>query len=339
MILHSLKLTNFRQFRGAQQLSFAARTHKSGPNVTVIFGENGRGKTGIFRALIFGLYNERRLSQDGDVPGEELQLVNTAALDASGGKPVRTSVELDFSDRRNRYLLRRTLVGMRDGDRLLEELEEVYLQRRAPDGNTTVIDPADVPRVVAGVLDPRVREYFLFDGERIERLTRASLEQRQEVRRGIRDLLSVDALDTAITAAAKLARSLDAQVASQASSELARLFKRLGDNEDGQAAAREELDTLTDEIRRANAEKAKVDRELDAIKEIRHIIDQRKQKEAELSALQQQAADALAGMRPYAVRAGSLLVAPLVQRAFTHIDQQKQRGVGDPQRSDREAAL
>jgi DNA sulfur modification protein DndD len=326
MILHSLKLTNFRQFRGTHQLSFAASTGDGEPNVTVVFGENGRGKTGIFRALVFALYNERRLSQDGDVPAEELQLVNTAALDASGGKPVRTSVEVDFSHKGSRYLLRRALVGMRDGDRVLEELDEVYCQQRAPDGNATIIDPADTQRVVAAVLDPRVKEYFLFDGERIERLTRASLEQRQEVRRGIRDLLSVDALDTAIAAASKLARALDAEVASKASSELSRLFKRLGDNEDGQATARGEVEQLTDEIRRANAEKTKVDRELDAIKEIRHIIDQRKLKESELGTLQQQAANALASMRSCSARAGSLLVAPLVQRAFAHIDQQKQRG-------------
>src|SRR3989339_1738767 len=111
MILHSLKLCNFRQFKGEQQLAFADDDRKvgGGGNVTVIFGENGRGKTGIFRAVVFCLFGERRLSQDGDVPDAELQLVNTSALDENTGRPVKDYVELEFSHKEKHYILRRTL--------------------------------------------------------------------------------------------------------------------------------------------------------------------------------------------------------------------------------------
>ena len=62
------------------------------------------------------------------------------------------------------------------------------------------------------VLDYRVREYFLFDGEKIERLTRASLEQRKEVSAGIRNLLNIDDLEKSISAAEKLCRELDKNI-------------------------------------------------------------------------------------------------------------------------------
>src|SRR5699024_6191819 len=42
------------------------------------------------------------------------------------------------------------------------------------------------------IIDDRVKHYFFFDGERIERLTRVSPQQRQEVTDGIKNLLKID---------------------------------------------------------------------------------------------------------------------------------------------------
>ena len=73
MILSKLTIKDFRQFKGTQEIIFADGTQK---NVTVILGENGRGKTGIFRAIMFSLYGDQRISQDENVAIEELFLVN-----------------------------------------------------------------------------------------------------------------------------------------------------------------------------------------------------------------------------------------------------------------------
>jgi DNA sulfur modification protein DndD len=76
MFIETLTLKNFRQFRGTHTLRFS----QGRKNVTVVFGENGRGKTGIFRALMFCLFGDRQLSQDGsDVDEHEVHLVNTSA--------------------------------------------------------------------------------------------------------------------------------------------------------------------------------------------------------------------------------------------------------------------
>jgi len=61
MKLHKIELDNFRQFKGENTIKFADSSEK---NVTVIYGENGRGKTGLFRSLIFCLYGDRTLPQD-----------------------------------------------------------------------------------------------------------------------------------------------------------------------------------------------------------------------------------------------------------------------------------
>lgn len=319
-------MANFRQFKGVQHIEFASGIDADSRNVTVVFGENGRGKTGVFRAIVFCLFGERRLSQDGDVPDSELQLVNTSALEQSEGKPVETFVELEFTHKERRYCLKRVILGMRNKDQILEELDEVRLVETTPDGNSKVVEPAEVDRVVGSILDRRVKDYFLFDGEKIERLTRASVEQRREIGKGIRNLLNVDALETARKATDRLTRELEHELLKNASPELAKLLKRLGDNEQEQKDKGQRIDEIGEEATKARAEMSKVDKELDAFKEIRDQLEKRKALELNLQGLEQQAKEHLAGMRDLTAKAASLLVAPTVMQVFESIEQQKQKG-------------
>jgi len=318
-------MANFRQFKGVQEIEFAYGADGDGPNVTVIHGNIGRGKTGIFRAIMFCLFGERRLSQDGDVPDSELHLVNSTALEESEGKPVQTYVELEFSHRGSSYNLRRTLLGMRKDGQTLEELDEVRLVQTTPSGNSEV-ERSEIDRIIGSILDRRVKDYFLFDGERIERLTRASPEQRREIGKGIRNLLNVDALETARKATDRLTRELEDELRKNASPELAKLLKRLGDNEQAQKDKKQRLDEIGDEATAAQSEKADVDRKLEAFKEIRDLLEKRKALEETLKEMEQQAKEQLSSMKSLTVKTASLLVAPTVVNVFKHIEQQKQKG-------------
>jgi DNA sulfur modification protein DndD len=316
---------NFRQFRGNQQIEFINPSQEHA-NVTVVFGENGRGKTGLFRAIMFCLFGERRLSQDGDVPHKELQLVNVSALEANPDKPVRTVVELEFTHKGQTYNLRRAIRGMLDGDRVIEEEDEKRLFVTPADGNTQPVPTTDIDIIIDSILDRRVKDYFLFDGEKIERLTRASIEQRREISAGIRNLLNVDALETAIKAVGRVAKSLGRELTTSSNEELSRLLKRLGDNEEEQTRSRKQLDELADEIRLARQEIDRTDKELEKFNEIRHLLEKRKSLEQELNDLEQQSAESLNEMRSLICRVTALIVAPTVIKVFEHINLQKQKG-------------
>lgn len=59
MLLESIKLKNFRQFRN-ESISFA--NGDNGKNVTIIIGENGTGKTTFAQAFFWCLYGDTSFS-------------------------------------------------------------------------------------------------------------------------------------------------------------------------------------------------------------------------------------------------------------------------------------
>ncbi len=64
MRIKRLDLCNFRQFRDLQTIEFSGASPTDAHNVTVVCGENGRGKTGLYRALMYCLYGQRELDQE-----------------------------------------------------------------------------------------------------------------------------------------------------------------------------------------------------------------------------------------------------------------------------------
>lgn len=326
MILQKMTLENFRQFYGKQELEFIP-SGEPNRNITVLFGENGRGKTGLFRAIVFCLYGERRLSQDGDVPDKELQLVNMSAIQANPGKPVEASVELIFTHKGETYNLRRAIMGMSEGSNVIEEVTDIRLRITGVDGNTRVIDPKDINDVIDRVLDRRVKEYFLFDGEKIERLTRVGVEQRREIGRGIRNLLNIDALESAIRAVRRVVKLLEDDLAKSSSSEqLYQLIQRLRENEEAKDGLEKKLEQLGEERRKALKEIEITDKRLEEFKEIRHLLEKRKAYEQELQTLEQQASEAMRSMRNMVCKGAVLIIAPTVMNVFEYIERQKRKG-------------
>jgi len=255
-----------------------------------------------------------------------LQLINTSALEENPGQPVNTSVELEFSHRGQVFQLKRSLRAMRDGDEIVEEKGEPRLFIRARDGNTRKVQRDDIDKEINNILDRRVKDYFLFDGEKIEQLTRADVGQRRQISAGIRNLLNVDALENAIKAVGRVVKILDNELSNSSSEELSRIFKRITDNNDEQDQVGKRLTVLADEIRLARQEIEKTDNELDKFKDIRHLLEQRKSLEDTLKNMDQQASDALAEMRSLVYKASALIVAPTVISVFEHIEGQKKKG-------------
>ena len=325
MILHKLTLSNFRQFRGFHEIEFA---RGNTGNVTVIFGANGRGKTGIYRALLFCLYGEKRLSQDAQVDDHELYLVNYPEMEAHRGdkKPVESRVYLEFAHGGRTYQMERSILGMLDGGEVIQEDKGGRLVTRDEEGNSTATrDPDEIAEIIGGILDRGLKEYFLFDGEKIERLTRASSEQRREVSLGVRKLLDINTLESAIQATDRLRRYLDSELETRATGELARVIKQLREIDERSIELEARLEAIDDELLHAGQEKKHVDNELDKIREIRDFLLERTSLEKREQDLEAQVDDLLQDMKNRTGKTALLLVSKTAEKVFRDIDKRKQR--------------
>jgi DNA sulfur modification protein DndD len=324
-----LTMKNFRQFKGVQRIEFAVEKKKKDQNVTVIFGENGRGKTGIFRAIMFCLYGEHRLTQDEEVSQKELYLVNTPALleSASSGQKIEAYVELKFSHKGEQYIVKRSLAGMLLRDERIEQLDGYILSHTKRDGNThNVNDPEEIKAIINAILDKNVREYFLFDGEKIQRLTLASLEQRKEIAKGIRNLLNVDALEKAIKAIQKLKKTLNQEIEKRATGEYGRIISQLNELDENRNELQHNIKQLEEEYSLSEIEKKKTDKRLEEYNEIKHLLNDRAEAEEKLKYNEEQARSLLLEMKSKTGKACLILMSKVVDQVFTLIDQKKQKG-------------
>lgn len=189
MIIKSLILENFRQYYGRQKIEFAYSD--TNQVVTVVLGENGRGKTGIYRAIMLALFGDRKLNQDDK--DTDIYLANVKAVDekSRNGEGVYCKVKLCFEHHNANYLVERVYFAMKDQNGVQkEELHKVRLVNNKT--GEEWFSEKDIRNIIQKIIDERVKHYFFFDGERIERLTRVSAQQKREVALGIKNLLKID---------------------------------------------------------------------------------------------------------------------------------------------------
>lgn len=178
MILTGLRLKNFRQYKGTHQIAFAENPQKS---TTIVMGQNGAGKTNLFLALNWCLYglgmeDKGRIVSKG-LPKEER---------ADGA-----FVEVHFRHEGFKYIARRE-IEVKGTD--LEIPGVLQLAELGADGRARkVLNPT---QKLNTILPADARQYFFFDGERIDEMSRPGHEE--QVREAIRSVLKLKVLERAV---------------------------------------------------------------------------------------------------------------------------------------------
>ena len=154
--LTALHLEDFGPFKGHQTIDLSAED-----GVTVVYGENMRGKTSLLNAIRFAFF--------GKVLGrgaKSLSLHRVGNWEQAAVGKYGFQVQLDFQDERYRYNLTRSCVvrkgvGVPAGDD--DYAIEYYLKR---DGN--VLGPQQAEADLARILPEQISRFFLFDGELLQ---------------------------------------------------------------------------------------------------------------------------------------------------------------------------
>lgn len=160
MILRSLAITDFRQFRGTHRIKFAMPGRSGKKNVTVIHGPGGSGKTGIVRAIWFAFSGMMQLPHErSDVSDQPVSLINGQAIRPGSGQAEAT-VELVFQHQQLLFTVRRGLIGRRQAETVVEEPVPAMLRIERPGLPEIVMDgPGDVAEAISrevGHLAPHI---------------------------------------------------------------------------------------------------------------------------------------------------------------------------------------
>jgi len=322
-------------------VEFAGASQGDSSTVTVVCGENGLGKTGLYRALIFCLFGARSLDQDhnyesdpGSFDESKIYLVNLSALEDAKPSGVESRVRVVFTHDGMTYDMTRSLYGALSGEGdVLEESRGVTLHITDPRGNTDALGPSEAERItetIAAILDPRVRDYFLFDGERIERLTKATTTQRREVARGIRNLLRIDEVFKAAEALRHLDRKLNGEMQAVSTGEYHKKLVEKQHLSEALLKLADRIEHLTAELETAERQLEAIEREIETYSHLSEAIDKRSRALTETTAILDQKEGAKQELRVLCSRSGVLLAKDLLDRVWVDLDLRIEKGEVPP---------
>lgn len=191
MLLQSIKLVNFRQFRN-ESIDFAGGA--DGKNVTIIIGENGTGKTTFAQAFFWCLYGETEFS-------DKSMLNKMVATEMRPGQDVKVQVELKLHHGEVDYTLIREQTYHKDNANRIKADNTVFdIATKDASGNTSYVKRSMCESEVKSILPKELSRYFFFDGERIEKMSKdiSTGKKATDFAEAVKGLLGLNAMYSAI---------------------------------------------------------------------------------------------------------------------------------------------
>ena len=178
MILERIRLKDFRCFYGESDIKFSTDPDR---NVTLIYAENGVGKTTLLNALLWCFYGEttERFEKKEDI------------LNYDAKKEGRTTASVDvlFEHNGSHYIAKRFFVTGQRADK-----SRTFLVARIDEGSQIDLPTPDT--FINTVVPRDMASHFLFDGEHAEIFLGEN--NRGSIRSAVRDILGCSIIEAAI---------------------------------------------------------------------------------------------------------------------------------------------
>ena len=213
MLLKKMKLRNFRQFYGEQEIVFSTSEEK---NVTIIMGQNGAGKTTLAQAFTWCLYGETDF-QDKNV------LSKVKELNMDSNSEVFVSVEIALNHLGKDYIIKRSQRYCKNSSGKLKRPDNTRFNigYKMNDGQQEFVDNNKTDIVMKEILPNELSKYFFFDGERIGNMSKEiSKGKVQEFANAVRGLLGLNAIMAGINHLRLTIKSYDKEFDSESDSKI-----------------------------------------------------------------------------------------------------------------------
>ena len=184
MIIKSIQLCNFRQYKGEQPpILFSTDPDK---NVTVILGVNTSGKTTLIQAFRWCLY--------GECSFKPKEILNAEVDDDMAAFQHRNVfVELVLQHEGKDFTIRRTQEFQKTERYVLKANEQkLKIQYKEDNGEEQPVPFEERKDTIEKILPMGLSDYFFFDGERI-----TDINNRGDVVAAVRGLMGIDVIGAA----------------------------------------------------------------------------------------------------------------------------------------------
>ncbi len=211
MKILSLKLNNFRQFYGEQEIQFSTDPYK---NITLIHAENGVGKTALLNAIKWCFYEDTTQNFR-----DKKALLNNYAQDNGEDKYF---VEVEFEEDGKFFYCRRGF----------DSISKHYF-KMTQDTPETGHKPIDDPELFINSIIPKdMSEYFFFQGEGVGSFTKITSGSNMKVKEAIHNILGFKIAKQAIADLNDIKKDYRKEVSSRdKDSELSKLNESISELE------------------------------------------------------------------------------------------------------------
>jgi DNA sulfur modification protein DndD len=265
--LQSIKLKNFRQFKGTQTFDLTSDAIKP---VSLLFGANGAGKTTLLNAFTWGLYG----SMSEDVEQQHRMITDSVWRALPIGDTIEVAVEITFDHEGQDYRLLRKSTMRKESDTQGAATPQLQLWTTRADGSSEI---SHAPQeTILSILPVGVSRFFFFNGERIEKLVQKGAYA--EVQKDIKVLLDLEQVERAIAHLPKVNRRLTEELKKHGGDTAKAIQDAIDNLTDQQSEAKDELKLIeaslaalveerdaTTDLLRQHAEAAPIQAERDAV--------------------------------------------------------------------------
>ena len=184
MLIRSIKLNNFRQFKDTT-IEFSCDGKE---NVTVITGQNATGKTTLVRAFLWCLYRVNNFE-------DKILLNKDVADNMIPGQPAveaKAVVELEHGGYSYKIITKEAYIKNIYGNTSVAQKASTSIIKVNVNEGSVFVPPEKIEEEIESILSSDLKEYFFFDGEtnRIELMT-----SKKNLTEAVSDILGLKKLE------------------------------------------------------------------------------------------------------------------------------------------------
>lgn len=235
--LKSIHLQNWKCFQ-EQVINFDLDTANS-KNIWVVFGNNGFGKTSLLEGILWCLYGIKAIYPDKRQQSKFVTFFNSIAVKKNPN--LEMSVTLTFRQKQEVYRITRVARRLVRGNSVSHQQTNLTFSKSGK-------NKSDVTENIESLLPESCKEFFFFDGKKIEEY--AKLSNTKETREAIERVLGIPEIRNLIT---------DTK---NAKKEIEKEFGKLSEVQSELKEINRELNDLRDDINIKEATKNQIIREL-----------------------------------------------------------------------------